>query len=147
MLQSEGFEFLPHTSDVYIKAWGKNLNEAFKQAGRALFQIVTDIDKISVKTSYTMKIEAEDLHALLFEFIRELLYVLDVKKLVFSDFEVKITEKEAPDEGYVLECKCFGEKLDAEKHPRKTEIKAPTYSQMKIETDRKPNTLYYVVDI
>lgn len=146
-MSDQGYEFLPHTSDVYVKVWGKNLNEVFRQAGKAVFQIVTDIDKISRKISYSITVEGEDVYALLFEFIRELLYALDVEKLVFSDFEVTVSEPTTSDENYVLKATCFGEKLDSSKHPRKTEIKAPTYSLMKMERDGEKITLYFVVDI
>jgi SHS2 domain-containing protein len=41
------FEFLEHTADVYIAAHGQTLEEAFENAALAMFEVMTDTDKVS----------------------------------------------------------------------------------------------------
>ena len=41
-----GFRFLEHVSDVLIEAWGETLEEAFKQAAKAFFETMVEVDKI-----------------------------------------------------------------------------------------------------
>jgi len=40
------FDFLEHTADAYIAAYGKTLDEAFENAALAMFEIITDIKTI-----------------------------------------------------------------------------------------------------
>ena len=60
--------------------------------------------------------------------------------MAFCDFHVKI-------KGNKLTATAYGEKFDAIKHKVKTEVKAATYSQLKIE--KKGNKYYAqcVVDV
>ena len=52
-----GYRFLEHSSDVYVEAWGESLEEAFENAGRAMFDAMTDISK--VKPTIAVEVEAE----------------------------------------------------------------------------------------
>ncbi len=140
----KGYRELPHTADVYLEVYAPSLNEAFEQAGVALFNIMTDISRIDVKISMSFKIEAEDLHSLLFEYIRELLFLVDIEECLFRDFKVEIKNY---NDKYILNATVKGEKIDFNKHRLKTEIKAPTYAQMEIITTEKRVVLRFVVDI
>ncbi|MHA1267178.1 MAG: archease [Candidatus Helarchaeota archaeon] len=139
-----GFRFLDHISDVYIEATGETIEEAFTQAIYALFETMTDLGSIDPIQKHAIVIEAEDLKALLFELINEFLFLFDTKNLLFSKCDFKI-EQEAGK--YKLVGECWGEEFKAEKHPMRTEIKAPTYSLMEIEEHPKRIVLRFVIDI
>jgi SHS2 domain-containing protein len=139
-----GFRFLEHVSDVYIEAVGETLEEAFNQAACAVFETMTDLASIESKEKRAVNIKAEDLESLLFEWINWFLYLLDVDQLLFSKFEIKIRKVKG---GYSLIGDCWGEEFNPEKHPSKTEIKAPTYSLMEIIQEPSLVTLRFVVDI
>jgi SHS2 domain-containing protein len=139
-----GFKFLEHTSDVYIEAIGSTMEEAFIQGTYAIFETMTDLGTIEAKELREIEISAEDLNALLFEWISELLYIFDIDELIFSKFELKI---ETVKSGYRLIGKCWGEKFDPSKHPPRTEIKAATYSLMEIILEPSTVTIRFVVDI
>lgn len=138
-----GFRFLEHISDVYIEAHGKILEEAFVQAANAIFETMTDLKSIEPKEKRQIKIKSEDLNALLFDWIDQFLYFFDVEELIFSKFEIEIKKNE----NYELSGECWGEKFDPQKHPARTEIKAPTYSLMEIIQESSGVTLRFVVDI
>ncbi len=139
-----GFRFLEHTSDVYIEAHGKSLEEAFVQAAYAIFETMTDLKTIASKEKCPIKIHAEDLKALLFEWINQFLYLFDVEGLLFSQFEIKIMKV---GDIYELNGEGWGEHFNPQKHPSRTEIKAPTYSLMQIIQKPKNAILRFVVDI
>ena len=139
----DNFRFLEHTADVLIQAWGATIDEAFEQAGRALFEIMTDVSELKSEIEYTFKIEAEDLQALLYDYLDELIYVFDTERIAFNKFKVKI--KEVP--RCSLDCEAWGEKFDPQRHVQKTEVKAPTYAQMDIKRESDKVTLQYVLDI
>ncbi|WEU40922.1 MAG: archease [Candidatus Odinarchaeum yellowstonii] len=141
---SKGYRELPHTADVYLEVYAPSLNEAFEQAGVALFDVMTDISSVDAKLSTSFKIEAEDLYSLLFEYIRELLFLVDTEECLFKDFNVEIKND---NDKYKLYATVKGEKIDFNKHRLKTEIKAPTYAQMEILTSEKQVVLRFVVDI
>ncbi|MFX1298156.1 MAG: archease [Promethearchaeota archaeon] len=139
-----GFRFLEHTSDVYIEASGDTLENAFIHAANALFETMTDLKSIEPKESHQIKIKSEDLNALLFDWINQFLYFFDVNEFVFSKFEIEIKKVGS---GYELWGTCWGERFDPQKHPARTEIKAPTYSLMEIIQDHMGVVLRFVVDI
>ncbi|GJQ84857.1 hypothetical protein Trydic_g478 [Trypoxylus dichotomus] len=51
------YEYLDHTADVQLHAWGQNLQEAFEQCGIAMFGYMTELDSVEIKQS--AEIEAE----------------------------------------------------------------------------------------
>jgi SHS2 domain-containing protein len=53
------FEFLEHTADVYIAAYGKSLEEAFENAALAMFEVMTDTEKVSPDMENSVEVEAE----------------------------------------------------------------------------------------
>ncbi len=140
---NNGFSFLEHTADILIRAWGKTIDEAFEHAGRALFEMMTDISELKSETKYTFKLEAEDLQSLLYDYLDELIYIFDTERIAFTEFKVKI--KEVP--RCSLDCEAWGEKFNPQRHVQKTEVKAPTYAQMEIRKEDDRITLQYVLDI
>ncbi|MGM0510915.1 MAG: archease, partial [Thermoplasmatota archaeon] len=82
------YEQIEHTADVGIHAVGENLEEAFEEAARGLFSIMTDIDKVEKVGEYKVQVKADDWEALLVDFLSELVYLFEVKSVLFSDFDI-----------------------------------------------------------
>jgi len=123
------FEFLDiTTADAAFAAYGKDLNELFANAALAMFEIMVNIKQIKPKIKKEIKIEAEDLHSLLFEWLNKLLIFYGSENLAFSKFDIKIDKK-----NFKLSAKCFGESINAKMHETKTEVKACTYHRMEIK--------------
>jgi len=139
-----GFKHLEHISEAYVEAWGSTLEEAFENAGRALFDIMTDVGRVEPLQEVELQAEAEDLEALLFEWITTLLVEFDTTGMVYSKFRVSI---QRGDGGYRLKAKAYGEPFDPERHPPKVEVKAMTYSLMEIKQENGGYRIRYVVDI
>ena len=59
------YELLDHTADIGIVAFGKDLPEAFATAAYAMFDILTDIDKIQETGSFELQISATNVEELL----------------------------------------------------------------------------------
>ena len=81
-----GFEFFDVTADVGLRAYGKTLEEAFKNAALATFEVMTDTSKIKPSICKKVKIESEDLLALLYDWLDELIFLHDAEYLIFSHF-------------------------------------------------------------
>ena len=146
-MKNAGFEFKEHTADVQVKSWGRNLEEAFSQTAYGLMATITpNFRKITPKLTKKIKINAEDLYALLFDFLSEFLYIFDVEELVFSTIDVQFIKK--VENNYILEAILKGEKFNPKiKHTLGTEVKAITYSFMKIEESKNKVEIEVVFDI
>ena len=41
-----GYEYLDHTADVQLHAWGPTLKESFEQCAKAMFGYITELGKL-----------------------------------------------------------------------------------------------------
>ncbi|TFF98473.1 MAG: archease [Promethearchaeota archaeon] len=141
-----GFEFLEHTADVKVKCWGKSPEDAFSQAAYGLMATITpDLNLIEKKIHKTLEIEAEDKEALLYDFLSEFLFLFDVERLVFGEINVRSIKQKKGD--FFLTAALVGEEFKREKHELGTEVKAITYSYMKIEEKEDFVIIEIVFDI
>ena len=137
-----GYRFLDHMSDVYVEAYGESLEEAYAQAGLALFRtLVPEAEGAERKVKVTVR--GDDLQQLLYNWLEELLIRFELDGLVGTEVEVTRLEKDG--EGYVLEATVKGVSYDPAKHRTGTAVKAPTYALMEI--DQQGNRVRYVLDI
>ena len=122
----KNYEYFEVTADIGFKAYGKNLNEAFENAGLAIFNIISDTDGINPTKEISFEITSEDNVSLLYDYLEELLFYHEVEFMLFSQFDVEI------DEDFHLKATIKGEPIDWNRHERKTEIKAITFHQMEV---------------
>ena len=139
------FEFLEHTADVYIRAHGKSMEEAYENAALAMFEVMTDTDKIAQMQEETLEVEAEDQYALLYNWLEALLVKFETENMLYSKFQ--ITNWEETDETFKFKAKIWGEKFDPQKHPQKVGVKAVTYHRMVIIRERDRVVLEFILDI
>lgn len=130
------FEIIPHISETGARAYGDNLNEAFANAARAMFSIITDLDKIEPRKDIQITVESDNKKDLLVDWLNELLFRFDTNGLVFNAFEVQINDSSI---GAVAK----GEKFAPEKHPLKTQIKAVTYYNLEVKENKEASVRVY----
>jgi len=124
------FEYFDVTADVGFKAYGESLDTAFENAALAMFNVITNTSKIQPLIKKKIEIKAEDDHALLFDWLTELLILHDSEYLVFSKFKVDIKNKENE---YHLKGELWGEEFNPDIHEARSEVKAVTYHMMDIK--------------
>ena len=140
-----GYRFLEHTADAYFEASGKTLEEAFENAGKALFETMLNTSKVECKTWRLIVDNGIDAYNALYKWLEDLLIIFNVEKLVFTQFKITF-EKDLKSPSDLTKPLRFlgeacGENLDPEKHEIRNEVKAVTYSLMKIT---KENDCWYV---
>jgi SHS2 domain-containing protein len=107
------FDYLEHTADAYIAAYGATMEEAMGNAALAMFEVMTDTTKVAAAQKENVEVEAEDEYALLYNWLEALLVKFEVNGMVYSRFEVQpIKETE---DGYRLKATVYGEKFDPSK--------------------------------
>lgn len=125
------FEFLEHTADIGLVAYGGSLAEAFANAACGLFSIIADRGGVRELECRQVEIGGEDAEGLLFEWLNRLIYLFDVEMILFKRFEM-IDFNE-----YTLKARCYGEKYDPARHRLKTGVKSATYHQLKVDREKK----------
>jgi len=121
------YKYFDHQADIGIIGEGRDMNEAFQEAARAMFNIMCNLKKVEKKKSINITVKAKNAEELLVEWLNELLAQINLKNMVFSAFDVYITKRFGR---YILKGAAHGEKIDRQKHELKTEVKAATYSQL-----------------
>ena len=139
------FEFLEHTADVYVAAHGKTLEEAFENAALAMFEVMTNVDKVNAGIKDHVEVEAEDEFALLYSWLETLLVNFETKNMLYSKFKVKSIEENS--EGFRIKAVIWGERFNEKKHAQKVGVKAVTYHRMEILKELDKVTLEFILDI
>lgn len=138
------YKFIEHTADVAFRAWGQNLEEAFKSGSLAMTDVITNRKKIEKKIVKELEAKGEDKEELLVDWLGQLLYIFDVEKLIFADFDLKIQER---GKRWFLKGKGYGEKFEPSKHPSGTNVKGISYSWMKIWKEKRRTYIRVVLDV
>ena len=137
------YRYLEHTADIGVEVEAESLEQAFSEAGIALFEIMTDTAAFQPIERADVKATGEDLQSLLYSYLEELIYIFDTHALVIVSVEVsRITT-----DPFAIEAEAWGEKFDPERHESRTGVKAITYHRMVVRTKGKRKVLRYFVDI
>lgn len=139
------FKFLPHTADVYVEAYGKNLEEAFANTALGMENIITKTAKVSAKVKRDIAVISEDEKALLFDFLTQFLILHDAENLVFSS--IRVESIKSADGKLALKAVVSGEPFDKKRHEFGTYVKAVSYMQMEIKKEKGKVTIKVLVDI
>ncbi len=118
------FKFLEHTADVKFQAFGKNLEEAFKNSALALKEAIYE-KKVQEKEERKIKVKGKDLESLLYNFLEELLYLLEAENFLVSKIENLKISKDIPDKRNLINKKIKTEaKKGASKDNEQFKLKA-----------------------
>ena len=120
------YEQFPHTADIGVRAFGKDLKELFENAAFAMFDIIADLEGMSGETTEILEVKAANHEELLVAWLDELLYIFYTKQLIFYKFNIELLEEGS------LRASVVGRPIAANRNRLKTEIKAATYSDLKI---------------
>jgi SHS2 domain-containing protein len=134
---SEKFKFLEHTADAKFQAFGKTLDKTFENAALAMFNVMYK-GKVKKTGKYKIKVKGSDKESLLYNFLEELLFLLDTKSFFLSSAKVKITDN-------MLEAEVSGD--SAKNYKVMTDVKAVTYNEMFIKHEKDMWICQVVVDV
>ena len=163
---SKQFEYLDHTADVQLHAWGATLERAFEEVALCMFNYMTPLEGIEGELRRTLesmgdvatetiarvvRVEAaKDMDALMFHWLDELLFGFSTE--FFVPVRIRVVEFDAV--GFGMTAVAVGDVFDSSKHACGTEIKAITYSAMQIldvdagaQPPREQADVYVIVDI
>lgn len=131
------YEIIDHTADIGIKAYGKNLEQLFFNAARAMFEIMLEPTKkkpIFQKTEhekFLLNKQGGSLEDVFVAWMSELLYLFSIEGLIMEKADIDKLDSNC------IQAEVSGRILSPDLYRIKTEIKAVTYHELEIkETDR-----------
>ena len=134
-----GYELRPHTADVAVETTGENLGAAFGAAADGMAAAMAD-DWPEGGERYEISVRAESREALLFDYLDQLIYERDVRSVLPVDNEGTVTE------GVEWQFDGNYRGIDLATVTAR-DLKAITYSEMKIEETTDGWRVYVVFDV
>jgi SHS2 domain-containing protein len=134
-------ETFDHTADLGLRIRAADLSKLFAEAGLALQSaLVEDLCTIRELRRLDVRLPADDLDYLLFDWLKALLSHFEEERLLFCRFEVTVD-----DSG--LSAIAHGEAFDPARHELSHEVKAITYHELKVERTDDGWLAEVIVDI
>jgi SHS2 domain-containing protein len=121
MDKEKNYRITARQAELAVRIVGNSQANLFVNAAGALFDVLTESDKIVAKERMQLEVEGSDRDDLLVNWLRELLYLYQGSAYLLSEFNIK----EVKDT--VVKAEVGGEKLDPDRHEVKQEITAVAY--------------------
>jgi SHS2 domain-containing protein len=134
------WEHFSHPADMGIIATADNLNDAFADAAVALTAIITEPKNVQPCERIEIKCSGDDEEDLFFKWMSKIIFEMDVRKMLFGRYEVKINDLK-------LSAIAFGEKVNFERHSPAVEPKAVTLNQLCVKKENGKWIVQCVVDV
>ena len=128
-------------ADLLVEGRGKTMGEAFANVALAMYNAITPLEGINERETFTVEVEGSDYESLLFSFLAELLYRVDVDGLIAKRIKIEIISTD-----FKLSARCVGERFSATTHEAGASVKAVTYHMMRIEEENGVWTVRTVFD-
>ncbi|MDV3277730.1 MAG: archease [Nitrososphaerales archaeon] len=138
------FRFLPDVAlaDVAFEVTSTSVSGLFKDAAAALTEVMVDRQTLARRKTSTLRLEAEDLDRLLYDFLTDLIIRKDVDLFLVKDAEVRVERS-----GRRLEAKLAGEKINRLKHGLRNDVKAVTMHMFGVRREGRGWKATVVLDI
>lgn len=122
----EKFEIIEHPADVGFIAYGATLGELLENAALAMLTLACDPAGVEERSEWKVRAQGADEESLLFDWLAEILAVMDAEGLALS--RAKVTHAGAGEAHGVV----YGEKFNKARHRAGTYVKAVTYHQLAV---------------
>ena len=120
------FEYIDHTADIAIKAYGFDLAEAFAAAAEGLMAVITGEAELSGGEPDSFEYESIDQPGLLVGMLSELIVRHEVEGVVMSEFDVELLD------GAKLRCSYRKQPFDKSQHGEGIHVKGVAYHMLEM---------------
>jgi SHS2 domain-containing protein len=86
---SERFEEIEHTADLAIRAYGRDMKELFANAAYGMFTLMAEPSLEGPAREREVSLEAMDCESLLVDWLNELIYLHEVERETYSQFDIE----------------------------------------------------------
>ena len=118
-------------ADIAFNAWGDTLEELFREAARATMQVmVENLEEVRPAQTVELELEQENEEMLLFDFLNELIFYKDARRLILLPSQMTISRD---GEGFKVHATLKGEEIEVGRHRMNTDVKAVTMLRYSLE--------------
>jgi SHS2 domain-containing protein len=121
------YQVSEHASDLTMRIVGKTEADLLGNSAFALFDFMTDLEKVQPLESLLVEAEGIDQDDLMVNWMRELLYVFQVSGYLLKEFKIQ----EIKDKHVRAEVR--GEKFNPDAHEIRQELRSVLYEQCRME--------------
>ena len=121
------YEHLDISGDAGVRAWGDTLEDVFENAALGMYDLITDMEKVKVRTSINIELKSHSIEGLLVGWLNELIFRFDTIGFVGKNVVV-----EKIGDNHIV-ATVEGENFDPVRHECRVLPKAATYHGLKIE--------------
>ncbi len=127
MDKEKKYRTVKRPSELLVKVSGKTQAELFANSAFALFDLMTDVEKIKLEENLPLEVEGVDRDDLMVNWMRELLYLFQGSGYLLREFQIHEVK-----EDYVRG-EVGGEKYDPDRHEIQRDIRSIAFQQSRIE--------------
>ena len=141
------YRFLEDVSiaDVAFEAWGDTVEAMFVAAAEATMNVmVADLETVSRKVRRSVRVEADALDLLLFNFLQELIFYKVAEQLLLLPDRVQVHAQQSP---LSASADLSGEKLDTNRHDLIVDVKAVTLHRFQVSKTGRGHEAFVILDI
>jgi SHS2 domain-containing protein len=120
------FEILEHTADVGIRAFGESLPGLFENAALGVQFLALDPAGVAAVNSYALEATAEDFDSLSVNWLNEIAFYLDGKRVAICRIQIETITPTA------VSARIWGEARDPSRHAARLVVKAATWHKLSI---------------
>jgi SHS2 domain-containing protein len=128
-------------SDLAVKVSGNSQADLFANSAFALFDVMTDVEKVAISDRMPLEVEGMDRDDLMVNWMRELLYLYQGSGYLLREFHIR----EAKDT--LVKAEVCGEKIDPDRHEIKKEILGVAYHQSRMQKTGEQWTAQMIFEI
>ena len=136
------YEFLGHPSEELIQVTASTVEEVLMDAGKALFELMTDTTKIRSDVSFEIQLSAPDRLLLLVDWLNRLILVHEVEHVFLTSFRVQLEHNSL----FNLRAQVAGQKINKNME-RRLHAKSATYGQLQWNETPQGHEVQFVIDV
>jgi len=135
------FETFEHTADLGLRVRSDSLESLFADAARGLTSlIVADVGDVTPAEQRRLKVEADELAWLYFDWLTELLYLFESEDWLTASADVSVV-------GNSVDATLHGTQFEENVHARSHEVKAITYHALRVESPEESGSGSWLAEV
>jgi SHS2 domain-containing protein len=114
-------------AELAVRVAGNSQADLFANSAFALFDVMTDVDKVDIKERMSLEVEGTDRDDLMVNWMRELLYLYQGSGYLLKEFDIREAKET------LVKAEVCGEKIDPDRHEIRKEIHGIAYHQSRMQ--------------
>jgi|GEM_PF-3378405 len=134
------YEFLDHPSEAMVRVSAGTIDEVFVDSAKALFELMTDTQKLRGEREFKIEQVSQDKVLLLIDWLNRLILLHEVENVFLCEFQANILP------AWSLSATVKGETISPNQE-RRHHAKGATYGQLQWNETPEGHQVQFVIDV